>query len=66
MHETVTLSSLLALSVTLLSLGVDIIRQGQYVAGSICLIVGFGVMLVAVMLYEKSIIQKLKGGGESG
>jgi hypothetical protein len=58
--ETVTLSVFLTVSVTILGLGVDLIKQGEYGVGIACLAVGFGIMLVAVYLFEKGIIERLQ------
>jgi hypothetical protein len=60
--ETVTLSVLLTISITILGLGVDLLQQGEYATGALCLVVGFGIMLVGVYLFEKGIIQKIAEG----
>jgi hypothetical protein len=58
--ETVTLSVLLTISITILGLGVDLLQQGEYATGAACIVVGFGVMLVGIYLFEKGIIQRLQ------
>jgi hypothetical protein len=58
--ETVTLSALLTIAVTILGLGVNLIQQGQYAVGAVCIAVGFGVMLLGVYLWQKGIIEKLR------
>jgi hypothetical protein len=58
--ETVTLSVFLTISVTILGLGVNLMQQGEYAMGVACIVVGFGVMLVGVYLFEKGIIQSLE------
>jgi hypothetical protein len=57
--ETVTLSVLLTISITILGLGIDLLKQGEYATGVACIVVGFGIMLVGVYLFEKGIIQRL-------
>jgi hypothetical protein len=59
--ETVTLSALLTISITILGLGINLLQQGEYAVGVACIIVGFGVMLVGAYLFERGIIQKLGG-----
>jgi hypothetical protein len=58
--ETVTLSVFLTISITILGLGVDLLKQGENALGVACLAVGFGVMLVGVYLFQKGIIEKLR------
>ncbi len=66
--ENVTLSTLITIGVTLLSLGINLIQQAQYAVGALCIIVGFGVTVVGLTLYEKGVISKVMKhvGGEKG
>ena len=58
--ETITLSSLLTLAVALLSLGIDLLRQGEYVPGTVCVVAGFGVACIGVYLFERGAVGKIK------
>jgi predicted lysophospholipase L1 biosynthesis ABC-type transport system permease subunit len=58
--ESVTFSGLLTIAVSILSLGVNLIHQGQYATGVACLAIGFGIILIATILIEKGIIKNLK------
>jgi len=63
--ETVTVSTLVALAVSLINVGLDLINKGQYATGALCVVVGFGVMVVGFTLYEKGIIGRvMKLGGK--
>jgi hypothetical protein len=57
----VSASALFTIAVTLLSLGVNYLQGGDTHTGSICIIVGFGLLVLGVLALEKGIIQKMKG-----
>jgi uncharacterized membrane protein required for colicin V production len=59
MNVEVSSAVLLSLAVSLLSLGVSFLEQGNIESGIPCIIVGFGVLIVTVLLLEKGIISKL-------
>jgi len=64
-NEAVKLSTLLTLAVSILGLGVNLIQQGLLEVGGLCIIVGFGIMVVGFTLYEKGVIEKvMKLGGK--
>jgi len=58
-REAVTLSVLLTIGVTLLGIGVDLLQQGEYVTGAVCVAVGFGVICIGVYLFQKGIIEEI-------
>jgi hypothetical protein len=60
MKTEVSSAVLLSLAVSLLSLGVNYLRDGNIEAGIVCIIVGFGVLVVTVILLERGIISKLR------
>jgi hypothetical protein len=55
----VSSAALLAIAVSLLTLGIDFLKSGQVEAGVSCVIVGFGLMVATIILLEKGIISKL-------
>jgi len=67
-NEAVKLSTLLTLAVSILGLGVNLIQQGLLEVGGLCIIVGFGIMVVGFTLYEKGVVEKVvkRVGGEKG
>jgi len=56
----VTLSVLLTIGVTLLGIGINLLRQGEYMIGAVCIAVGFGVICLGVYLFELGLIDKFK------
>jgi len=57
----VSASALLTIAVSLLTLGIGFLKEGDTFTGVACVIVGFGLLLVTVYLLEKGIIDKLRG-----
>jgi len=57
----VSTSALLTVAVSLLTLGIGFLKEGEAFTGVACIIVGFGLILVTVYLLEKGIIEKLRG-----
>jgi hypothetical protein len=58
--EQVTFSVLLTLAVTLLSLGVSQIQSGNTGVGALLIVVGFGVLTLAVIAREKGFIEAVE------
>jgi len=58
--EIATLGTFLTISITLLTLGINLIQQGEYTTGAICIVVGFGLILVGLYLFKEGIIKKIK------
>jgi hypothetical protein len=58
--EQVTFSVLLTLAVTLLSLGVSQIQSGNIGVGALLIVVGFGVLFMAVIAREKGFIEAVE------
>jgi len=57
----VSASALLTIAVSLLTLGISFLKDGDTFTGVACVIVGFGLLLVTVLLLEKGVIEKLRG-----
>jgi hypothetical protein len=57
----ISAASLLSLAVALLSLGVSFLKEGNVEAGIPSIIVGFGTLVITVLLLERGIISKLRG-----
>jgi hypothetical protein len=57
----VSASALFTIAVTLLSLGVNYLQNGDTRTGSICIIVGFGLLVLGVFAIEQGIMLKVKG-----
>ena len=55
----VSASALLTVSITLLTLGVDFMRGGRYVEGSVCVVCGVGLIFATIVLIEKGVISRL-------
>jgi len=58
--ETVTLGTFLTISITLLTLGVNLIQQGEHTTGAICIVIGFGLILVGLYLFKEGLIKQIK------
>jgi hypothetical protein len=58
--EQVTFSILATLAVTLLSLGVSQIQSGNIGVGALLIVVGFGVLCMAVIAREKGFIETVE------
>jgi hypothetical protein len=61
MKTEVSSAVLLSLAVSLLSLGVGYLKDGNFEAGIPSIIVGFGTLVITVLLLERGIISKLRG-----
>ncbi|MHA1632528.1 MAG: hypothetical protein ACTSXC_06975 [Candidatus Freyarchaeota archaeon] len=64
-REAVTLSVLLTIAVTLLTIGIGLLQQGEYATGTICVAVGFGVICIGVYLFLLGLIDKFKQFAEA-
>lgn len=62
----VTASVVFTIAVTLLSLGIDLLKSGDTSTGSICVIVGFGLLVVGVLAVEWGVIQRVRGESAGG
>ena len=58
--NTVTLATFLSLGMALLSIGVDLLQQGEYVTGAVCVVVGFGVICLGTFLFQRGVIEEIK------
>jgi len=57
--EKLSASVLLTIAVTLLTMGVTFIQQGNYETGVVCLLVGFGLIVATIYLLERGIISRV-------
>jgi len=64
-REAVTLSALLTIGVTLLTIGIDLLQQGEYATGAVCVAVGFGVIFIGVYLFRMGVIEEIKQFAEA-
>jgi len=55
-----SVSTLFTVAVILLSLGVNFLKSGDTSTGVICIMVGFGLIVIGVYAVEKGIINKVK------
>lgn len=62
MKAEVSVSALLALAISLLTLGVTRLEKGDTQIGLPCLIIGFGLVVLTVILFKYGIIQAVKRG----
>jgi len=60
MKTEVSVSILLTLAMSLLTLGVSFLEKGDVVTGVACIVVGFGLIVVTVILWERGIIEEIK------
>jgi len=56
----VTSSTLLTIAVTLLTIGINLLDSGNIGPGILCILVGFGVICITVLLIERGIIEKVQ------
>lgn len=60
MKAEISISVLLTLAVSLITMGVSFLEKGEYTPGIACIVVGFGLMVTTVLLFQYGIIQKVK------
>ena len=60
----ISVSVLLTIAVSLLTMGTTLLNEGDYYTSVPCIIVGFGLIVAAIILFEKGIIEKLKKEGK--
>ena len=52
-------TALLSMAIALLSIGIDLIKEGQHVLGVVCLISGLALVYATVVLVERGIVVRM-------
>lgn len=59
MKEEVSATALLSIAVTLLTTGISLVQQQQYVPGCVCLLVGVALVFATILLVERGVVQRV-------
>jgi len=59
LKEEVSATALLSIAVTLLTMGISLVQQQQYLPGCVCLLVGVALVFATILLVERGVVQRL-------
>jgi hypothetical protein len=57
--EEVSATALLSIAVTLLTMGISLVQQQQYLPGCVCLVVGAALVFATILLVERGVVQRV-------
>ncbi len=60
MKTEISVSVLLTIAISLLTMGISSINQGDQLTGIVCIVVGFGLTVCTIILFEKGVIERVK------
>ena len=55
----VSASALLAVAVTLLTMGADFMKSAQYLQGAVCLVCGVALVYATIILVERGVVSRV-------
>jgi hypothetical protein len=59
LKEEVSATALLSIAVTLLTMGISLVQQQQYLPGCVCLVVGVALVFATILLVERGVVQRM-------